>query len=76
MSEIVILIAENKDGVLDGLRMKKSLQDMGLEIIGVLTRSTDGKRVPKELIEKMLNAKIMGSVKDIEDLKEELKKED
>jgi len=63
MAEIVIIIMQNKDGVLDGLKVKATLEKLGLEVLGVITKETKGNVVPKELIESIMKIKVLNTLK-------------
>ncbi len=66
MAELIIIIAQNKQGVVDGLKMKSALEKIGIEVVRVLIKETDGSRVPTQLIEKLMKARV---VEDIDEIK-------
>ncbi len=46
--------------------MKSALEKIGIEVVRVLIKETDGSRVPTQLIEKLMKARV---VEDIDEIK-------
>ncbi len=58
MTELVIIIGQTRDGVIDALKMKSTLEQVGIEIKGILTKESKGEKVPKEMIESIFKIKV------------------
>ena len=63
MAELVIIIGQTKTDVLDALKMKSTLEKIGITVMKVVTRETGGKKIPHELIESLLKTKVLTNVK-------------
>jgi len=66
MGEIVIIIGTDKKGIIDALKVKSTLEKVGIDVKGVITKPSDVKEVPIELIEGMMKLKILDNIQFID----------
>lgn len=66
MGEIVIIIGTDKKGIIDALKVKSALEKIGLDVKGVITKPSDVKDIPIEMIEGMMKLKILEEIQYID----------
>lgn len=62
MTELIMIVGQNKAEVVDALKMKFLLEKMGLGVMGVIMRESGSDYIPAELIEDILKLKIIANL--------------
>jgi hypothetical protein len=61
MTDIVFIIGQTKDEIIDALKMKSTLEEIGINVEGILTNEANGEVVPREVIERIFSVKVINN---------------
>ncbi|GBE18571.1 hypothetical protein BMS3Abin16_01175 [archaeon BMS3Abin16] len=59
MAELVILVDQNREGVVKALKMKSRLEGIGLDVKGMIAKKANGDSVPSSLVENITSLELL-----------------
>jgi len=58
MAELLILVDQNREGVVNALKMKSRLEEIGLDVKGMISKKANGDSVPNSLVENITSLEL------------------
>ncbi|GBE56128.1 hypothetical protein BMS3Bbin16_00327 [archaeon BMS3Bbin16] len=59
MAELVILVDQNREGVVKALKMKSRLEGIGLDVKGLIAKNVSENSVPSSLVENITSLELL-----------------
>ncbi len=61
LTELIMIIGQNKAEIVDALKMKFLLERMGIGVMGIIMREGGNENIPTELVEEILKLKVIAN---------------
>ncbi|MEE8402160.1 MAG: hypothetical protein V3R93_00235 [Candidatus Hydrothermarchaeaceae archaeon] len=62
MTELVMLLTQNRSDLVNALRMKSMLENKGVDVSGLVIKDKNGEHIPHVFVEDMMDLKIVGFI--------------